>query len=151
MAYTEATGRPQAEGLGLDRRFVRPDRTGTAGPVTGIPTVVRGVNNELVTPTNPVHPKDALVIYATGLGRTDPVVEAGVPAPFDPLALAVIQPEVTLGGMPLDVFYAGMTPTLVGVYQINVWVPWNVSEGMSVPLQISQGGNSTTLNVRVVK
>jgi len=57
---------------------------------------------------------------------------------------------VTLGGVPLNVFYSGLTPTLVGVYQINATVPKNVPQGLSVPLAISLGGNTTTVNVRVV-
>ncbi len=67
-------------------------RSGTAGPQTGLATVVRADNNELVTPTNPLHANDSIVIYATGLGRTDPPVEAGLPAPADPLPTAIIAP-----------------------------------------------------------
>jgi uncharacterized protein (TIGR03437 family) len=47
--------------------------------------------------------------------------------------------------------YAGLVPGYVGVYQINATVPFGVSQGMEVPLVIDQGGNSTALNVRVVK
>jgi uncharacterized protein (TIGR03437 family) len=126
-------------------------RSGTAGPMTGIPTVVRALNNELVTPTNPIHPKDVIVIYTTGLGRTDPPVETGMPAPYDPLARTIVPVEVTLGGVPLGVFYAGLSPGLVGVYQVNATVPTGVPLGLAIPLQITQGGSSTTLNVRVVK
>ena len=43
--------------------------SGVAGPETGIATVVRSSNNQLVTPTNPIHPGDQIVIYATGLAR----------------------------------------------------------------------------------
>ncbi|MBZ5725783.1 MAG: hypothetical protein LAP87_12385 [Acidobacteriia bacterium] len=125
-------------------------RSGTAGPETGLATMVRAQNNQLVTPTNPIRPNDIITIYATGLGRTSPEVDAGMPAPSDPLPLAVIVPTVTLGGVPLDVMYAGLAPGWVGVYQINVFVPGNVPQGLSVPLTINQG-NSTTLNVRVVK
>jgi uncharacterized protein (TIGR03437 family) len=126
-------------------------RTGTAGPETGIATVVRAVNNELVTLSNPIHPGDVITIYATGLGRTSPPVESGYPAPADPLPAAIIPPLVTLGGTALEVRYAGLTPAEVGVYQINAAVPGGVPTGMEVPLTLSQAGISTTLNVRVVK
>ena len=56
-----------------------------AGPTTGLATVVRADNGELVTPTNPMHPGDSIVIWATGLGRTSPAVDSGMPAPSDPL------------------------------------------------------------------
>jgi len=125
-------------------------RSGVAGELRNLPTIVRAKNNQLVTLSNPVHPGDDLVIYLTGMGRTSPPVEAGVPAPVDPLAWVVTQPTVTLAGEPLPVRYAGLAPGWVGVYQINVHVPWWVRPGMQQPLVITQGGYSTTLYVRVV-
>ncbi|MBZ5620443.1 MAG: hypothetical protein LAQ69_17215 [Acidobacteriia bacterium] len=126
-------------------------RSGTAGPETGLATVIRTDDNQLVTPTNPIHPTDSIVIYATGLGRTEPAVDDGLPAPSDPLGWAIIVPDVTLGGVPLNVSYAGLVPGEVGVYQINATVPLKVPQGLSIPLVVNQGGSSTTLNVRVVK
>ncbi|MEO8658565.1 MAG: hypothetical protein ABI693_08850, partial [Bryobacteraceae bacterium] len=52
-------------------------RSGVAGPDTNIPTLVRAANNTLVTPSNPVHREDTLVIYLTGMGATFPTVHAG--------------------------------------------------------------------------
>ena len=122
----------------------------SAGPLSGLATIVRADNNQLVTPTNPIHGHDTVVIYLTGLGATYPAVDAGLPAPSDPLASATITPTVTLGGSSLSVLYAGLVPGLAGVYQINATVPGIVTQGMNVPLTISQGGASTTINVRVV-
>ncbi|SPE32746.1 hypothetical protein SBA3_1910024 [Candidatus Sulfopaludibacter sp. SbA3] len=105
----------------------------------------------MITPTNPIHPKDTMVIYLTGMGNTYPAVTAGLPSPSNPLAQATISPTVTLGGQTLDVSYAGLVPGEVGVYQINATVPASgVPLGMSIPLTINQGSGSTTLNVRVV-
>jgi uncharacterized protein (TIGR03437 family) len=126
-------------------------RTGTAGPQTGLATVLRATNNDFVTPTNPIHPQDQIVIYLTGLGRTTPAIEAGQPSPSSPLSAALIPPEVTLGGAGLDIQYAGLVPGEVGVYQINAYVPFGVPLGLEVPLTITQGGSATTLSVRVVK
>lgn len=124
--------------------------TGAAGPVSGIATVVLADDGQLVTPTNPIHPKNTLVIYLTGMGVTSPQVSAGLPGPSSPLASVISTPSVTLGGSGLQVQYAGLVPGEVGVYQINAYVPFGVPTGTSVPLVISQGGSSTTLNVRVV-
>jgi uncharacterized protein (TIGR03437 family) len=126
-------------------------RSGTAGPETGLATITRADNGELVTPTNPVHPGDSIVIWATGLGRTSPPIDSGMPAPSDPLPWAVIQPTVMLGGVALDVQYAGLVPGSVGLYQINAAVPRSVPVGLSMPLLVTQGGSSTSLDVRVVK
>lgn len=113
--------------------------------------IVRAKNNEPVTLTNPVHPKDVLVIYATGLGAVTPPVAPGEAAPAQPLSTALLAPSVTLGGVGLPLSFAGLAPGHVGVYQINAYVPDHVPEGMSVPLTIAQGSSSTTVNVRVVK
>jgi uncharacterized protein (TIGR03437 family) len=122
----------------------------SAGPETGLAAIVRTANNQLVTPTNPINPKDTIVIFLTGMGLTTPQVKAGLPAPQSPLAAANVVPIVTLGGAPLSVSYAGLSPNEVGVYQINATVPTGVTQGLSIPLTISQGGASTTISVRVV-
>src|SRR5208283_4444766 len=49
-------------------------QTGVAGPETGLATIVRADNGQLVTPTNPIHPTDTVVIYLTGMGLTFPQV-----------------------------------------------------------------------------
>ena len=75
----------------------------------------------------------------------------GMPAPSEPLATALVQPVVSLGGKPLNVYWAGLVPGYVGLYQINASVPFGVPQGLDIPLTIDQGGNSTSLSVRVVK
>jgi uncharacterized protein (TIGR03437 family) len=126
-------------------------RSGVAGPQTGLPTVVRAKNNQLVTPSNPIHRGEGIVIYATGLGRTLPAVAAGFAATTNPLPVAINQPVVSLGGLSLPLYYAGLAPGEVGVYQINALVPGWAPTGMQVPLTITQGSVSTTLTVRVIK
>jgi len=126
-------------------------RSGTAGPLTGIPTVMRNSNHQLVTLSNPIHSKDTITIYATGLGTVTPTVAVGAAGPSKPLALATIPPTVTLGGVGLNVEYAGLAPGMVGVDEIEVKVSGGIPTGLSVPLVISQNGAETTLSVRVVK
>jgi uncharacterized protein (TIGR03437 family) len=125
-------------------------QSGAAGPDTGLATIVRANNSQLVTATNPIHPSDTLIIFLTGMGQTTPTVPSGMPSPASPLAVANIAPVVTLGGTSLGVSYAGLVPGEVGVYQINATVPTGVPQGLSIPLNINQGGANTTLNVRVV-
>ncbi len=124
----------------------------SVGSDVNVPTIVRNDDNQLVSPSHPIHRKSdtALVIYLTGLGPTSPAVETGQPAPSSPLAYTITQPTVTLGGTSLPVLYSGLAPGMVGVDQINVSVPFNVPEGMSVPLVIKQAEVSTSVPVRVV-
>ncbi len=125
--------------------------SGSAGPLTNLPIVVRQATNLLVTDSNPVHPGDNLTLYTTGLGAVTPLVANGLPGPSSPLAMAILPPIVTLGGQPAAVSYAGLAPGEVGVYQINLTVPGDAPQGLSVPLIVSQGSNSQTVNVRVVQ
>ena len=105
-----------------------------------------------MTPTNPIHPGDEITIFATGMGRTAPAVDAGLPAPSDPLPATLIPPVVTLGNTALAVTYSGLAPGQIGVYQINATVPKSgLVLGMNIPLNILQGGFETSLDVRVVK
>ncbi|MBI3278390.1 MAG: hypothetical protein HYZ57_00950 [Acidobacteria bacterium] len=126
-------------------------RTGSAGPMTDIPLVIRTRNNDLVTVSNPIHHGDVITILATGLGRTTPSVETGTPAPEDTLTSAIIPPTVTIGGAELEVTFAGLVPGQIGVYQINAIVYGTVPPGMDLPLEIKQGGASTVVSVRVVE
>ena len=126
--------------------------SGTAGPETGLATIVRFDNGQLVTPTNPIHYGDIVVIYLTGMGAISPAVDAGLAAPMSPLSFVTDTPTLTLGGSPLTLLYAGLVPgSISGLNQINATVPFGVTQGLSIPLVISQGGGSTTLYVRVVK
>ncbi len=124
--------------------------SGVAGTTTGLATVFRAANNQIVNATNPIRQGDTLVIWLTGMGLTSPAVTPGLAAPTSPLASVTVPPTVTLGGTQLTVEYAGRAPGEVGVDQLNVFVPSSVTQGSSEPLVITQGGSSTTLNFRVV-
>jgi len=124
--------------------------SGQAGSQTGIATVVRSTNNELVTFTNPVHPNETISIYLTGMGLTSPLPALGAGAPYNPLALVETPPTVTLGNLNLPVTFAGLVPGEVGVYQIDAYVPSSLENSSAAPLVITQGTGGTTYMVRTV-
>ncbi len=123
---------------------------GVSGNLTNVPSITRAANGLLVTPSNPIHQGDSLTIFAAGLGATSPLVPAGAVSPSNPPAVAVVQPKVTLSGVALPVTFAGLVPGQIGVYEIKVNVPSYTPQGLSVPLIITQSGQSQTVNVRVV-
>jgi uncharacterized protein (TIGR03437 family) len=123
----------------------------SAGTATNLPTVMRADNGLLVTDSDPVHRGDTLVVYLTGMGQVSPSVSNGLPGPGNPLATALAPPAVFLGGVSLPVMYAGLAPGEVGVNQINIQIPSDTPEGLSVPLTITQGNSTNSLNLRVVQ
>ena len=85
--------------------------------------------------THPAQIGDTLTIYAIGLGPTSPAPASGQPAPSsEPLARVLSTPTINfgggIGGTPVIPFYAGLTPTYAGLYQVNVTIPENVPKGI---------------------
>ena len=89
-------------------------------------------------------PGDVITLYATGLGFSNPVYQAGeVP---DGIARVNDPYTITIGGTqlaPADILYAGLAPGLIsGVFQLNVRLPQTLSDG-DIPVVITIGGVTT--------
>lgn len=97
-------------------------------------------NYSLVTSAHPAKPGEPLVIYLAGMGATDPAVASGKQTP-NQFVPATVQPTMTLDGQHVDIGYAGLTPSGVGLYQINFTVPANARSG-SLELIVTQSGTS---------
>ena len=52
-------------------------------------------------------------------------------------------------GIPATPNYAGMAPTLVGVYQVNVTIPANAPTGGTVPLWLEVGTSEISNTVLI--
>jgi uncharacterized protein (TIGR03437 family) len=102
-------------------------------------SITNGVTNVLADVYNPVRAGDVISIYCTGLGRVSPSVTEGTQAPLAPLSWTVDTVRVTIGGRDAQVQFSGLGPTLVGVYQVNAFVPAGVT-GDQVPVVIETGG-----------
>jgi uncharacterized protein (TIGR03437 family) len=98
-------------------------------------------------PGNPAAAGSVITFFATGEGQTTP---AGVDGKIGaaPLPRPLAQVQVTIGGMPADVRFAGgQQGVIAGVMQVNAVVPAGLSG--SVPLVISVGGVSSQPAVTV--
>lgn len=108
------------------------------------------VNGNLIGPLNPAHAGDLLTMYCLGLGAVTPAVADGAAAPSNPPASTVNTVTVTVGGQTANLIFAGLTPTLAGLYQIDLYVPQNSGTGDQVPVAVSTGGQtSVTVNLSV--
>ena len=93
----------------------------------------------------PARTGDVLVMYALGLGPTNPVVVSGAGAPTSPLAVVTPTPGVTFGANAVPGLdsvtpdFVGLTPNFVGLYQINVRVPASAPRGDAVPVYLNFG------------
>jgi uncharacterized protein (TIGR03437 family) len=97
----------------------------------------------LVTPSAPAQAGDVLVFYVAGLGVTNPPVADGVASPSSPPAQTQAQVTVSIGGQNANVIFAGLTPTLVGLYQVNVTMPAGVTPGNAVPVLLTVAGQTS--------
>lgn len=103
-----------------------------------------------------------LAIFATGLGPVigsngEPPPADGAAAPLTTVYQTTAMVAASIGGVDAPVLFSGLTPSLVGLYQVNVQVPAGAPAGESVPLVLtvtdpvtgqSVQSNTVTLAVR---
>jgi uncharacterized protein (TIGR03437 family) len=118
--------------------------------------IIVGPTNGIAAPTGafpgsqPVKVGDFVTIYCTGLGPVANQPATGAVATASPLPSTPIQATATIGGLPAAVNYSGLTPSAVGLYQVNAQVPAGVVPGNAVPVVIAISGvssNSVTIAV----
>ena len=113
-------------------------------PANGISSAAAlHANYSIINATNPATQGEIISIYLTGLGATNPPVKDGVAAPGSlPLAQITGPIAIYVGGMQVpsnQIYYAGLTPTLAGLYQVNFKIP-NVPAGnVDVAVQTNEG------------
>ena len=126
---------------------------------TGADGVDGAADFSLVCEQNPAHAGEVLIGYLTGLPGTQPTVPSGEAAPLSPLVVVpqynietlVDQYAILLNGKVIsnscsvvnapcqasNVLFLGLTPGLVGVYQVNFVVPSSTGIG-NLPVQLQR-------------
>lgn len=108
-----------------------------------------GADYSLVTPDSPAKPGEVIVFYATGLGRT-------IPNPATPFEIqqnsskVVGELNLSLDGNavnPADIWYAGLTPGIAGVYQINLKLSDTL--GADSEIRASMAGQTSAAGVKL--
>lgn len=90
-----------------------------------------------------------VVLYASGLGMTDPPLQDGAKSSTLVIAETVAAVTVTIGGKTAVVVYAGSAPGQVaGVMQVEAVVPAGAGTG-SVPVVVTAGGQSSQAGATV--
>jgi uncharacterized protein (TIGR03437 family) len=86
-------------------------------------------NGQIVTASNPAAPGESIELFATGLGSAYPTVADGAAPPISPLSYTTNTITADIGGTSASVLFAGLAPTLAGLYQINLTVPTTLTAG----------------------
>jgi uncharacterized protein (TIGR03437 family) len=107
-----------------------------SGAFIGTPGLIAGATFA------PAHAAQVLTAFGVGWGPTNP---SDMPGTIASVAAALTSPyTLTLGGMPVQVLYAGVSPGYAGLYQVNFTVPSGLSAG-NQPLVLKVDGVSTSL------
>jgi len=115
-------------------------------------TIATHADGSLMTAGSPAHAGDTIVVYATGLGLSQPNPGSGVIPQTEALIAAAASLVVYLDGAPLDWFrikYAGVTPFSVGLYQINIELPPAVGTDPEIQIAVGTGRSMTGLQIYV--
>lgn len=106
-------------------------------------------NGQVNGPQVPIAKGHVVALYLTGAGLMSLGNQTGGVSPSNPLPTlpSTSQAQVTIGGQPAQILYAGGAPgEITGLYQINVVVPANIGSGpQSVVVEV--GGAQTQGNV----
>ncbi len=103
-------------------------------------------DGSLVTATSPAKSGEYLVAYLAGMGTTNATPASGAASPLSPLALPTIPPTLTINGAPSPIAFAGLTPGLVGLYQLNFQVPAGLPAG-DITIVVTQSGQPSNHTV----
>jgi uncharacterized protein (TIGR03437 family) len=87
------------------------------------------LNGTLVTETNPARVGETVQLYVSGLGTVNPAIADGAAGPSDTFSMTNDRIAVYIDRQPAKVTYAGLAPTQVGIYQLNVVVPPGTHSG----------------------
>ena len=121
-------------------------------------------NNSLNSASAPAVKGGTIQIFGVGQGEVSPAVADGAPASGSPLSSTVAQATtdgaacvsnpsamcVVIGNSFAEVLFSGLTPGLVGVWQINARVPANAPSG-AVPVRVVINGtrsNGISVNIK---
>ncbi|HWQ55830.1 MAG TPA: hypothetical protein VN442_19235 [Bryobacteraceae bacterium] len=142
--------------------YVSVSREGRAGPVVRITVqeaapalfpydggtvIATHLDGSLITPASSARPGEVVVLYCTGLGRTAQRLHDGeLPdVPRVPLAGLMLKDlnalKVLLNGEPVHharILYAGLTPGIAALYQINLLLPDDAPADPEVRLTIGK-------------
>jgi uncharacterized protein (TIGR03437 family) len=125
--------------------FEIPDSSGSA-----VVLAARDRNGQIISSANPALRGKTVTLYVNGLGAVDHTPPSGEVTPLPPpVAATKLNPTVTIGGKAAQVSFTGLTPSVTGLYFINVTVPAQSPTGMQPVVITINGIDSKTAHLPV--
>jgi len=91
---------------------------------------VRHADGTIVNAGSPATRGETVAVYLAGLGAVSPVVSNGQATPTNTLYKMTGPVNVYVGGQQVqNIPFSGLTPTLAGLYQLNIEIPVTVGSG----------------------
>jgi uncharacterized protein (TIGR03437 family) len=103
--------------------------------------VAQHLDYSLVTSTAPAAVGETIILYADGLGTTNPPVTSGTL--YSGAAPLVDTATVSIGGVPGTVSFAGIIGA--GLYQLNIVVPQVAAGNQSIVVTLTSGGTTVDM------
>ena len=109
-------------------------------------------SSQILTSVNPAAPAQDIVLWMNSMGAVSGSPVAGQPAPGltagSQLSSVTDTVTATIGGVNAPVTFAGLAPGWVGLYQVNVQVPFAAITG-PVSVAVTVGGQTTQATMTV--
>jgi uncharacterized protein (TIGR03437 family) len=127
-----------------------PDSIQVSAVVPGLAAYADGTviaehaDGTLINAGSPAKGGEVAVVYLSGLGSTSggDVTSGGASPGAGDLATPNVTPTVAVGGVSAKIEFVGLTPGLVGLYQMNFDVPTGLTSG-DVDIVVTQSGTSS--------
>jgi uncharacterized protein (TIGR03437 family) len=104
--------------------FVSGFEAAAGQPYFPLPSAIHEDFSSLVTQARPAKPGEILHLYAHNLGPVNPAPTPAIPVPLQPLSALAAPLTCFLGdSVPVDVVFAGLAPTMIDVFQLDVRLP----------------------------
>jgi uncharacterized protein (TIGR03437 family) len=95
------------------------------------PAILHSSDFSPITAANPAVAGEALSVFATGLGPTNPDLDLSLPFPSKPLAAVNSPMSVTANGTDAEILGAVGYPGAVNGYQVNFRLPPGMGKGLA--------------------
>ena len=92
--------------------------------------IAQNEDGTLNSASNPVKTGHYIVAYLIGMGAVNPAVATGAPEPTTPLSSPSGTVSASLGGLSVTPTYLELTPGSVGLGQVKLVVPLDVTSGL---------------------